>query len=174
MSTGSAGLFRGHRSYIPVPGREVVGAYRVSQYPSDSKSNRWLHVHIFWFWCFQIFEVYSIYSIYFIEVHLSVKNCSPNHSYLRQGILCHRRWKDNKIFYSSRSSLHAKFLVQGFEVAIEIWPPENSPSKKCCHVGNHFIFASMYKVLHQRILGCSVNYHRTRVSLSTNQISKFP
>ena len=36
---------------------------------------------------------------------------------------------------------------------------------------NHVIFSSMYKVLHQKTLGRSVNHHWTRVSLSTNQIS---
>ena len=45
--------------------------------------------------------------------------------------------------------------------------------KKCRHVGNHVIFPSIYKVLHQRTLGCGLNHHWTRVSLSTNQY-RFP
>ena len=47
-----------------------------------------------------------------------------------------------------------------------------TPFLKSIHqVGVHVTFSSMYKVLHQRT---SVNHHRTRVLLSTNQILKFP
>ena len=42
--------------------------------------------------------------------------------------------------------MEVKFLVQGFEVAQETWRPENSPSKKCRHVGIPVIFSSMYNV----------------------------
>ena len=77
------------------------------------------------------------------EVHRLVKSFSPRHGYLRQGMVCQRRWKDNRIFYSSWSSLEVKFLVRGFEVAQETQPPENSPSRKCpprwhpCHFFIH-------------------------------------
>ena len=56
--------------------------------------------------------------------------------------------KNSKKKVSNLSSLEAKFLVWGFEVAQKTWPPENSPNKKCCHVGNHVIFSSMIEVLH--------------------------
>ena len=55
-----------HRSFslpciVEVSAREVgFRAYRVGQYPSDSKSNGWLHVHICWFWCSHSFGVCSI------------------------------------------------------------------------------------------------------------------
>ena len=43
--------------------------------------------------------------------------------------------------------LEAKFIVCGFEIAKETWHPENSPSKKRCHVDNHVIFSSIPQVL---------------------------
>ena len=68
---------------------------------------------------------------------LVVKRFSPRHGYLRQGMVCWRRWKVNLMFCSSWSSTENKFLVRGFEVAQETWHTENSPSKKCRHVGIH-------------------------------------
>ena len=41
---------------------------------------------------------------------------------------------------SSWSSMKVKFLVQGFEVAQETSPLENSLNKKCYHVGIRIIF----------------------------------
>ena len=70
--------------------------------------------------------------------------------------------------------MEVKFIVQGFEVAQETRPPENSPLKNSgCHVGIHVILSSMYNVLQQRTLARSVNQHRTGVLLLANQISKF-
>ena len=51
------------------------------------------------------------------------------------------------------SSPEAKFLGRGLEVAQETWAPENSPSKKCCHV----IFSFIFEVLHRGSLDCGVN-----------------
>ena len=108
------------------------------------------------------------------EVHPLVKNFSPSHGYLRRGMVCQRRWEDNKRFHSSWSSPQVKFLVWGFEVAQETWAPENSPPKKCRHVGNHVIFHPCTKFSTKKTLDCSVNHHHTRVSLSANQTFESP
>ena len=63
--------------------------------------------------CFPLLLILSFIYLFIIlraalhyggEVHQSVESVSPRHGYLRQGMVCRRRWKDNKIFYSSWSS----------------------------------------------------------------------
>ena len=105
------------------------------------------------------------------EVHRTVKSFSPRHGYLRQGMVCQQRWKDNiYIFLSSWGSPEVKFLVWGFQVAQEPWPLETPLLKSVRHVGIHVIFSSMYNVLHQRTLGRSVKHHWRRVLLSANRL----
>ena len=90
-----------------------------------NKTSRWM-----WMKCLEFLWLTTLRAAlhYGGEVHQSVKSFSRRHGYLRQGMVCWRRWKHNKIFYSSWSSLEIKFLVWGFGVAQETWPPENSPS----------------------------------------------
>ena len=49
------------------------------------------------------------------EVHQSVKIFSPRHGYLRQGMVCQRRWKDNKIFDSSLEFSRGQVSCMRFE-----------------------------------------------------------
>ena len=68
----------------------------------------------------------------------------------------------------------SSFLSKALKMPKKLDLRRTPPSNKCRRVGNHVIFSSMYKVLHQRTHGRSVNRHRTRVSLSPNQILDFP
>ena len=108
------------------------------------------------------------------DVHRSLKNFSPRQGYLRPWLVWWTRWKNNNNkLTSSWKSPEVKFLVQGFEVAQENWPPKNSSNKKCYHVGSHVVFSSMLEVLHQRSLGCSVKLGRWRTHYPTNYIALF-
>ena len=60
---------------------------------------------------------------------------------------------------SSWSTMEAKFMAWGFEVAQETWPLENLHSRKRCHVGSHVIFSFMLEVLQRINLGHSVTPH---------------
>ena len=49
--------------------------------------------------------------------------------------------KKRKIICLKLELSKIKFLVRGVEVAQEIWPLENSPSKKCCLIDNYVIIS---------------------------------
>ena len=61
-----------------------------------------------------------------------------------------------------------------FEVAQETRPLENSPSKKCCHVGIHVILSSILEVLHWISLGHIVNPNQRRTQFIANHTTSFP
>ena len=108
------------------------------------------------------------------EVHRSVKNFSPKHGYLRQRMVCRRRWEDNKLFSQVGVLWRSSLLSEALRLPKKLDLRRTPPSRKCRHVGNHVSFSYMYKVLHQMTLGCNVNHHQTRVSPSANQILESP
>ena len=109
------------------------------------------------------------------QVHRLVKSFSPWHGLFeaREGYAGEDE-KIIQIFYS------IGVLWRCQVSCMKLWGcPRNLTSgespllESVSHVGIHAIFSTMYNVLHRRTLGCSVNHHRTRVSLSANQTFKF-
>ena len=98
------------------------------------------------------------------EVHWSVRSFSPRHGYLRQGMVCRRR-----VGVLRRSS----FLSEALRLPEKLDLHRTPLLKSVRHVGILVIFSSMYNVLHQRTLGCSVNPQWTRLLLPANQILEF-
>ena len=84
--------------------------------------------------------------IYDEEAHWLVKVLTQRNLFEATTGVANKMEKTHKQNTSIWSSPEVKFLVQGFEVAQETWRPENSPSKKCRHVGIPVIFSSMYNV----------------------------
>ena len=114
-----------------------------------------------------------------IRVGLDVKKCiGQSRIYVQENVIWGNNWydgqdggKENSLNWSA---LKVKFLVLGFEVAQETWPPHYFPNKKCCRVrGAMSLFLSMLEALHRRSLGCSVNPSCWLFHLIANYIAHF-
>ena len=112
------------------------------------------------------------------EVHLSVKNFSPRQGFLRQWLICQRRWKRKFVFFyfiffwkpQVGVLWRPAFLYEGMMLPRKLDLQRTSPGKKYC---NHVIFSSMLKVLHQRSHGRGVNPDQWRAHSITNHIAPF-
>ena len=111
------------------------------------------------------------------EVHRLVKGFSPRYGYLRQRMVCRRRWKDNrednKICLSSRSSPEVS--------CPRLWGCPRKLTfgdllflKSVRQVGILVIFSIHVQCSPPKDSWPFVNHHRTRVLLSANQILEFP
>ena len=74
----------------------------------------------------------------------------------------------------SWSSQEVKFLVREFDIAQETWPPQNSPSRECCHVGILVISSSLPEILVRRSLDDNENPSQWRTHFVADHNAPFP
>ena len=84
------------------------------------------------------------------EVHRSVEKFSPKHGYLRRGMVCRRRWKDNKYFIQVGLLLRSRFLYEALRLLKKLKLHRTPLSKKVSMLASMSFFHPCTNVLHQR------------------------
>ena len=93
-------------------------------------------------------------------VHRSVKNFSQRRGSF-WGLVEDEMENDQQTLPPSGVFRRSSFLFEGLRLSRKLWPPENFPSEKCCHVDDGVNLSSMLEVLRSRGHGCSLNPNRT-------------